>query len=390
MTLLIFYILLALGVSFLCSILEATLLSVTPSYIASLERAGKRSGSKLRQLKSEIDRPLAAILSLNTVAHTIGAAGAGAQAAEVYGSAYVGLASAVLTFLILVLSEIIPKTLGAAYWRTMTPLVAWILMPLIWAMYPLVKLSEGLAWLLARKKKGISVSRDEVAAMAELGAAQGVLAEGESKILLNLFRAGSLHIEDIMTPRTVVYCLDESKRVGDVIAEQEKNPFSRVPVYHGNIDNATGYVLKSDILLYGARDEMNVELKELRRPIHTVPESMTIPRLFEVLLEKGVIIVAAVDEYGGFTGVVTMEDVVETLLGMEIVDEGDTVEDMRELAKKRWQTRAANLSSWLPTVHKEAHHGGLLEEPEQPEPEQPDSQHPEPGPPDTTEDTPAS
>ena len=366
MTLLILYISLALGVSFLCSILEATLLSVTPSYIASVERAGKSWGIKLRHLKCEIDRPLAAILSLNTVAHTVGAAGAGAQAAEVYGSAYIGVASAVLTLLILVLSEIIPKTLGAAHWRVLTPLATWVLPPLIWAMYPLVKLSEFIAWMLARRDDGISVSREEVAAMAELGAAQGVLAEGESKILRNLFRADSVCIEDIMTPRTVVYCLNESKRVGDVLAEQEENPFSRVPVYHENIDKATGYVLKSDILLYGARDEMDVKLKELRRPINSVPESMTIPRLFDVLLAKRAIIVVAVDEYGGVTGVVTMEDVVETLLGMEIVDEGDTVEDMRDLARKRWQTRSANLSSWLPHVNKEFHSRGELSERSEP------------------------
>jgi CBS domain containing-hemolysin-like protein len=353
MTLLIVYITVALGVSFLCSIMEAALLSVTPSYVASLEKRGKKAGARLRDLKAEIDRPLAAILSLNTVAHTVGAAGAGAQAAVVFGSAYVGAASAILTLLILVLSEIVPKTLGAAYWRALAPMVALVLRPLIWAMYPLVKLSEGIAWLFTRNRAGISVSREEVAAMAELGAAQGVLAEGETKILRNLFRAGSLRVADIMTPRTVVYTLEESKTVGEVLEEQEENPFSRIPVYEKNQDENTGYVLRSDILLAGARDEMEKTLHELRRPIRTVSEDLNIPRLFELLLEHRDLIAVVVDEYGGMAGVVTMEDVVETLLGMEIVDEGDLVEDMRVLARRRWRARALELGALFP-ARKEA------------------------------------
>ena len=194
MGLLIFYVLLALGVSFLCSVMEAVLLSVTPSYIASLQSKGKPSGARLRKLKDNVDRPLAAILSLNTIAHTIGAAGAGAQAAHVYGDAYVGLASAVLTLLILILSEIIPKTLGAAFWRSLAPFVAAILIPLIWALYPLVLMSQGLTLLLAHKGHGITVSREEVAAMAELGAAQGVLKQGESQMLANLLQIGRAHV----------------------------------------------------------------------------------------------------------------------------------------------------------------------------------------------------
>jgi CBS domain containing-hemolysin-like protein len=343
MALLIFFVALALGVSFMCSIMEAVLLSVSPSYVASLEEAGKKAGPRLRKLKSAIDRPLAAILSLNTMAHTVGAAGAGAQAAELFGSAWMGMASAVLTLLILVFSEIVPKTLGAAHWRRLASPVAFMLHPLIWSMYPLVKLSEGISYVMGRTESGVSISREEVAAMAELGASQGVLAEGESKILRNLFRLASLRVADIMTPRTVVYFLSEERTVGEVLDEQGDNPFSRIPLYGKNKDDVTGYVLKSDILLYGARDQMEVKLKTLRRELKAVDERSRLPELFDRLFGQRLLVALVVDEYGGTAGLVTMEDLVETLIGMEIVDEGDPVDDMRELARKQWEQRARKL-----------------------------------------------
>ncbi|MDX1739802.1 MAG: CNNM domain-containing protein, partial [Rhodothermales bacterium] len=207
MTLLIVYVALALGVSFLCSIMEAVLLSVTPSFVARMEKERGMIGRKLASMKRNIDRPLAAILSLNTIAHTVGAAGAGAQAAVVFGNAYVGVASAILTFLILVLSEIIPKTLGALYWRGLTPAVVRILVPTIWTMWPLVKMAEGITVLLTRGRKKVTMHREEFQALADVGVREGVLQERESQMLRSLLRFADLSAVDIMTPRTVVFAL---------------------------------------------------------------------------------------------------------------------------------------------------------------------------------------
>jgi len=339
MTPLILYLVLALGLSFLCSILEAVLLSVNPPYIAALEREQKRAGRRLRRLKTDIDRPLAAILSLNTVAHTVGAAGVGAQAARLFGDPAVGIVSAVMTLLILVLSEIVPKTLGALYWRQLAPSVGRILVPLIVLMWPLVLLSRGISRLIGHGGS-IPVSRDEVSAMAELGAEQGVIASGESRILRNVFRFESLAVEHIMTPRTVVFALPDSETVGDVTQRHQGSPFSRIPLYHDSLDNVTGYALRDEILLRAAQDEHDVPLSALRRKIKVVPQTMRLPELFEQMLEERVHIALAVDRYGGTAGVVTMEDVLETLIGMEIVDEVDRVTDMQELARRYWEARA--------------------------------------------------
>jgi len=346
MTLLILYVTLALGVSFLCSILEAVLLSVTPSYVATLEATGSTVGKRLAKLKADVDRPLAAILSLNTIAHTVGAAGAGAQAAVVFGNAWLGVFSGVLTFLILILSEIIPKTLGALHWRTLAPWVARILAPVMLLMWPLVKLSQGITWLIARGEETPVVERAEIAALAELGAREGVLRAGESRIVRNLFRFGELWAEDIMTPRTVLVAVPEDATVEEALRSEDVLRFSRLPVYRGTLDSVTGFVLKSDILLHAARAGGrgdDVRISDLRRPLLHVPESLPVPQLFDRLMADGSHIALVVDEFGGTAGLVTMEDVFETLIGLEIVDEVDTVEDLRELARQEWRRRARKL-----------------------------------------------
>lgn len=344
MGLLVFYLLLALGVSFLCSILEAVLLSVTPSYVAALEQEGSIIGQRLRELKDDIDRPLAAILSLNTIAHTIGAAGVGAQAERVFGSTYVAIISAVLTLLILVFSEIIPKTLGAVYWRRMAPAVTRILRVIEWAMLPFVWLSKGITRLLSSKEdRSASVSREEITALAELGKEEGIFEEEESRILKNLFRFSSLRVRDIMTPRTVVQALPEDKTVGEVVEEHAEFRFSRIPVYTENRDDITGYVLKDEILLKAAQEEDQLTLSELKREILAVPDALPLPELFERLLDRLEHIALVVDEYGGTAGIVSMEDVVETLLGLEIVDEVDSAKDMQVLARQQWLRRARRL-----------------------------------------------
>lgn len=324
--------------------MEAVLLSITPSYVAALERDGSAAlGEQLKSYKEDIDRPLAAILSLNTVAHTVGAAGAGAQATVVFGDAYVGVISAVLTLMILVFSEIIPKTLGAGYWRSLAPAVVRILRPTILAMWPFVKLSQGLSYLLSNGEEQSSFSREEFTAMAELGEEEGVFEEKESHILRNLFRFNSLRVKDVMTPRTVIFDLPETETIGDVVNEHDAFRFSRIPVYGENRDDVTGYVLKDELLLRAAQEELEVPLSELAREMLVVQPTLPLPDLLERLLDRLEHIALVVDEYGGVAGIVTMEDVVETLLGMEIVDEADSVEDMQALARQQWFRRAKKL-----------------------------------------------
>ena len=343
MGLLALYVALAIGVSFLCSIMEAVLLSVTPSYVAALERKGSAVGEQLHQYKDNVDRPLAAILSLNTIAHTVGAAGVGAQAALVFGEAYTGIIAAILTLLILVLSEIIPKTLGAVYWRALTPSVVRLLTATIIAMWPLVKLSQGITHLLSQEEEETAFSREEFTAMAELGEEEGVFEEKESRILRNLFRFNSLRVKDVMTPRTVIFDLPENTTIGEVVEEHDEFRFSRIPVYDDDPDDITGYVLKDEMLLRAAQEEFDVTLEEMARDILVVHETLPLPDLLERLLDRLEHIALVVDEYGGVAGVVTMEDVVETLLGLEIVDEADSVEDMQALARKQWFKRAREL-----------------------------------------------
>lgn len=343
MGLLLLFVGIALTFSFLCSLMEATLLSVSPSYVAALENKHRGVGPLLRRLKRDVDQPLAAILTLNTIANTFGATAAGAQAAKVFGSAYIAAFSAVLTLAILFLSEIIPKTLGALYWRRLAPFTArvlWVLIPLLW---PLVVLARRLTRLIGRDRPRPSVHREEFTALAELGAREGLFRTEENRVLRNLFRLGSLRAKYIMTPRIVVFALPESATVGDVLATTAEFRFSRIPVYGEGLDDVTGYVLKDDLLLCGARDQHARRMRELRRDIVVVPESLPLPQLLDRFLESHEHIALVVDEYGGTAGVVAMEDVVETVLGLEIVDEADSHQDMQALAREQWLKRARRL-----------------------------------------------
>jgi CBS domain containing-hemolysin-like protein len=330
---------LALSVSFLCSIMEAVLLSVSPSFIARQEQEGQWLGPKLRKFKDNVDQPLAAILSLNTIAHTVGAAGAGAQAAAVFGDAYIGVISAVLTFLILVVSEIIPKTLGAAYWRQLSPFVVRVLEVTIWSMWPLVKLADSLTRMLTKGKEKGKIHREEFIALAELGGKEGVFHKYESRILNNLFCFREVRTRDIMTPRTVVFALSENLTVDETLSLHAHLPFSRIPVYGENLDNVTGFILKSEILRAG-QGKGAALLSELSRPLVVVSGDLPLHSLFERLMSEKAHIALVVDGYGGTEGVVTMEDFIETLLGLEIVDEIDTVEDMQAMAREQWRRRA--------------------------------------------------
>ncbi|AOG10687.1 CNNM domain-containing protein [Agrobacterium sp. RAC06] len=339
MTLLVLYVAIAISISFVCSILEAVLLSITPSYTATLEATQPETARKVKMLKDDVDRPLAAILSLNTVAHTAGAAGAGAQAAHVFGDAAIAVFSAVLTLLILVLSEIIPKTLGAMYWRAFTPLAARILPPMIWSMWPLVKMSQLITRLLSRGRPQPPVSRDEIAAMADIGHREGVIDKGDSKVFRNLLKFDRLTVADIMTPRTVVYALEQKLTIDAVIARKADLKFSRIPVFDGSIDQVAGFVLKTDILYEALDGKGGTRLQDMKRDLEAVTESMPLEELFDFLIHKDRHVALVVDEFGGTAGIVTLEDLIETLIGEEIVDEFDSIADLQAHARQKWSDR---------------------------------------------------
>lgn len=342
MTLLVLYVSLAIGVSFLCSILEAVLLSITPAYVATIQLAQPKVAGTLQRLKDDIDRPLAAILSLNTIAHTVGAAGAGAQAAFVFGSASVAIFSAILTFLILVLSEIIPKTLGAIYWQRFAPMAAGVLPVLIWSMWPLVKMSQLITRLLAHGKGKYTVTREEIVALADIGHREGIIDKGESKVVANLLRFDRLTVENIMTPRTVVFALPQDMTIEETMARKDELRFTRIPIFERSMDEITGFVLKTDLLFALLAGDGARTLMELKREITAVPETMLLEELFDTLLKNDRHIALVTDAYGGTAGVVTVEDVVETLLGEEIVDEADKIEDLQAYARQKWKERAAS------------------------------------------------
>ncbi|MCF8027499.1 MAG: CNNM domain-containing protein [Desulfobacteraceae bacterium] len=340
MTLLFIYLFIALGVSFLCSIMESVLLSITPSFTAAFEEVHPKTGKLLRTLKTDIDRPLAAILSLNTIAHTVGAAGVGAQAVEVFGSQYVGITSAVLTFLILVLSEIIPKTIGALFWRSLTRPTVLLLRSLIIVLYPLVQMSQVITYLFSRGKKITPVTRDEIRALADLGFEEGLFLEKESRILKNLMRLSSIRAADIMTPRKVMFSLPENIRIDEVYKVYPSIHVSRIPLYEPDNKSIARYILKDDLLLALATGDATRTVSELGRDMLAVPETVNLFRLFEQLLDRREHIALVVDEYGGIAGLVSMEDILETLLGTEIIDETDTIPNMRRWARKQWYERA--------------------------------------------------
>ncbi len=341
MGLLIFYVALALGVSFLCSMLEAVLLSITPSYLALMAERHPGLGARLKQLKKDIDRPLSAILTLNTAAHTIGAVGAGAQAAKVFGDAWVGVLSAVLTLLILFVSEIIPKTLGALYWRRLAPGLAFVLPPIIILTWPLVMISVQITRLMTRRRFADDVSRAELRAFAELAARRGLVPEDQSRILTNLFRLNQLRVVEITTPRTAVKRVAAAKPIGELYKNKEAMQFSRLPIYREEPDEIVGYVLKADILREAAHDRFNKPVEDLAHELLTVPESISVGRLLEQMAERSEHMALVVDEYGDVTGIVTLEDVFEALLGTEILDESDTVTNIREHARRRARERSA-------------------------------------------------
>lgn len=339
MGLLLTYLFLALSISFLCSIMEAVLLSASMSYLKAKEKNGNKNYKTIIKLKESIDKPLSAILSLNTVAHTVGAAGVGAQATEEFGEAYFGIVSAVLTILILIVTEIIPKTLGAANWKKLLIAVGSIIKITMIITYPLVLLSAFLTKLLSSSKTEQTISREEISALANIGTEEGVFLDNENKIIQNLIRLKKIKVTTIMTPRVVVSMADEKMDVSIFLKNKDYLVFSRIPVYSDNREHITGYVFRQDVLEEIAEKHSDLKLKDIKRNITVIPNTSTILGAWETLLEKKEHISVIIDEYGGMDGIVTMEDIIETLIGIEIVDEKDKVTDMQEYAREIWNKR---------------------------------------------------
>jgi CBS domain containing-hemolysin-like protein len=348
---LLFWATISIFFSFLCSILEAVLLSISPTFINIKKNEGKGYASRLEELKKDVDKPLIAILTLNTLAHTVGAMMVGNVAADIYpdfevlGVNFVGLVSGIMTFLILVASEIIPKTIGATYWKQLANFTAKSLRALI---FPLKW--TGILWLLQLTTKlvggkghGSVLSREDFTAMAQMASEEGVFEESESKILNNLLSFKEVLTKDVMTPRTVMKTASSSTTISEFFKANQELRFSRIPVYEKNIDHITGIVLKSEVYREMALDNHEKPLADIQRPIMITNRNLPIPELFEELISTKNHLALVVDEYGSTSGLVTMEDVIETLLGLEIMDESDHVADLQTLARKNWEKRAKDL-----------------------------------------------
>lgn len=338
MSLLIISVAITLVVSFTCSMLEAIILSVTASYIEVNVQKGRASALILSALKKEIDRPLAAILTLNTVAHTTGATVIGAQVLRLWGDEYVAIASAILTLVILIFTEIIPKTIGSTQWKSLAPVAAYIIKFLIFLVFPIVKISDFISDLLGGGHKH-KLTREEVIVTAEMGADQGTLRKKESTIIKNLLMLENIFAADIMTPRSVLLALDCEMTVGEVAKNFKPIRYSRIPIYEKDIDHIIGFVHRYEVLDAYAHDKDNMKLKEIMGPIHTVPETISVSAVLDQLIHRNEHVFVVADEYGTTVGLVTLEDAIETLLGVEIVDEFDSVADLREFALQQWKKR---------------------------------------------------
>ncbi len=335
MTQLILVVFAVLSISFLCSLLEAVLLTMTRPYIQTLIDQKNRSGLTLLRLKEGIEEPISAILTLNTIAHTVGATIAGALALQVFGSEWMALFSAVLAFLVLTFSEIIPKTLGAHYWKSLGPFSAYLLKGMVILQKPLIVPMNAMSRWLRKGAALPPMSKEEIRNTFRIGYFLGILQPPEFEIMENLFRLRSVQVKDIMTPRTVAFWLPPDQTIGELFEQRKDLAFSRIPLYNAHENTIDGIVLRRDIMTKFAEQETDVELKTLARTPEFIIEKMSVYKLLNLLITHGIHLAIVLNEYGDFAGIVTMEDAFETLLGKEIVDEFDEVVDMRELARKK-------------------------------------------------------
>lgn len=335
LTTLIVYASIALGVSFLCSILEAVVLSIPHTYIAVLEKDGDKNGAVWANLKEDdAVKPLTAILTLNTIAHTMGAAGVGSEVQSIWGEGALTIASIILTIAVLFLSEIIPKTLGTAYWKQLAPITGKMLGVIVRVLAVLIVPIQILKTILPKGDHTL-VTRDDVAALADLGGEEGIIEEDEEKVIHNLLKLRDIKVVDIMTPRVVMTAFQSTSTVKEILEEHKIIRVSRIPVYDDTIDDSSGIAIRSEILMSASRDEWDKPMSDFKKPVISLKTSANVDEALEMFLEKRQQFALVRDEFGGTAGIVTMEDVLETLLGEEIVDELDVVDDMRELAREK-------------------------------------------------------
>lgn len=339
MTLLLIFLFGAMLISFLCSTLESSLMSTPLTYILMREDEGYKPATLFKKYKTETDQPLAAILSLNTIANTIGAAGVGQQANILFGSRWFGLVSAVTTLLILIFSEIIPKTIGTTQYKRLMGFTANTIRVLIVVMFPMVKIVQLFRHLFTSKNVDTSVSREEVLAIANAGEEEGVIEEDENKIIQNIIKLDNVRAKEVMTPRVVAAVASESMTLRDYYSDDRYDHFSRIPVYAESPEFITGYILRDDALEDLAEDHFDIKLGDIKRDLPYFNEEKSISEIWDAMLKEKSQIALIIDEYGCFQGILTMEDIIETVFGLEIIDESDEVSDMQQYARERWQQR---------------------------------------------------
>ncbi len=339
MNLLLLYFFLAVSVSFLCSILESVLLSTNMAYIAVLEKRRPQAGGLLKEHKKNINKSIASILILNTIANTLGAAGVGAQAETIFGSRAVFYVSVVLTFAILFFSEIIPKTIGAIYWKELAPLAAYIIRFFIWITLPIIVITLFVTNKISKNNTTVtSLSKAELIASTLLSEDDGMIDEQESDVIENVLHLDAIKIEEILTPRTVIYALEENATVKEVVAQEELFQFSRIPIYNDSIDNITGIVLTKNIFRQMILDD-TITLKEIKKDFFAINENIPVSKALDLFIKKKEHMFIVMDSYDQTEGIITLEDCVETVLGVEIMDESDSVEDMRAYAKQKMKMK---------------------------------------------------
>lgn len=345
MALLLIFLLSAMVISFMCSTLESVLMSTTLSYITMRENEGYHPAILFKAYKTEPEKPLAAILSLNTIANTIGAAGVGQQANILFGSKWFGLVSAITTLLILIFSEIIPKTTGTSHWRSLMGFTAKTIKCLIVIMYPCVALVLLITKIFKKEDtEDASFSREEVLAMANVGEEEGVIEKEENKIIQNVIKLDNVKASDVMTPRVVAAIASENMTLKEFYDNDTFDHFSRIPVYAESPEYITGYILRTDALEDLAEDHFNVHLGDIKRDIPFFNEDMSIADIWDALIAHKSQIAIVIDEYGCFQGILTLEDVIETVFGLEITDESDQFTDMQQYARERWEKRQKRFS----------------------------------------------
>jgi len=336
MTLLVIYLLLTLILSFMCSLLEATLLSSTSSYIESLDKKGysPKTVDLAKDVKQNIDKSISSILTLNTFANTMGAAGVGAQAAIIFGSNWQAVIAFILTLMVLFISEIFPKTVGAIYWRKFIVPAVYIISFMVKITYPFIFLATFITNTLQKGRKNeVNFSKDEIITIVNMSEKEGVLQAKESILIKNLFKLKNIKAKDIMTPRTVVFAFDSKTTLKEALLNDNLYVYSRIPVYNESIDDIAGVVFKQTILEKRVKKKKKTLLKDIMVPVHKVPENISVSTLFDMFIRMKMHLFIVQDEYGQTSGVVTLEDALETMLGIEIVDEMDQVTDMQEFAK---------------------------------------------------------